>query len=147
MEKSIVRFRSSTWRWLFGSLAGWGTLLLCLVGVGFVIIAWRAIVNLSSGYELTDQRLIIRRGIVNKSTDEVELYRVKDSAVRYSIINQLTDIGTIEIHSSDPTTAQGPLELRDIPHARAVREELRRLTDAARQQRRVREVDIDVEPG
>jgi len=146
MEKSIVRFRSSTWRWLLGSLAGWGTLLLCLVGVGLVIIAWRAIVNLSSGYELTDQRLIIRRGIVNKSTDEVELYRVKNSMVHYSIINQLTDIGTIEIHSSDPTTVNGPLALRDIPHARAVREELRRLTDAARQQRRVREVDIDVEP-
>lgn len=146
MEKSIVRFRSSTWRWLLGSLAGWGTLLLCLVGVGLVIIAWRAIVNLSSGYELTDQRLIIRRGIVNKSTDEVELYRVKNSMVHYSIINQLTDIGTIEIHSSDPTTVNEPLALRDIPHARAVREELRRLTDAARQQRRVREVDIDVEP-
>ena len=145
MEKSIMRFRSSTWRWLLGSFAGWGTLLLCLVGVGLVIVAWRWLTDIAVSYELTDQRLIIRRGIVNKTTDEIELYRIKDTTIAYSIVNQLTDIGTIAIRSSDATTSGGDLVLRDIPEGRHVREEIRRLTDAARQLRRVREVDIDVE--
>lgn len=145
MEKSITRFRSSTIGWLFGSLAGWGTLLLCLIGVGLVIIAWRWISNLAVSYELTDQRLIIRRGIINKTTDEIELFRIKDTSISYSIINQLTDIGTITIRSSDATTAEGDMILRDIPTGRAIREDIRRLTDAARQLRRVRELDIDVE--
>lgn len=143
MEKSVARFRSSTWRWLLGSLAGWGTLLLCLVGVGLVIVAWRWLVNVSARYELTDQRLIIQRGIFNKTADEIELYRIKDSMIAYSIVNQLTDIGTITIRSSDATTSGGALVLRDIPQARAIREEIRRLTDTARQLRRVREVDVD----
>lgn len=145
MEKSVASFRSSTWRWLLGSLAGWGTLLLCLVGVGLVIVAWRWLSNVAVQYELTDQRLIIRRGIINKTTDEIELYRIKDTTIAYSIVNQLTDIGNITIRSSDATTSGGELVLRDIPHGRGIREEIRRLTDVARQLRRVREVDLDVE--
>lgn len=145
MEKSVASFRSSTWRWLLGSLAGWGTLLLCLVGVGLVIVVWRWLSNIAVHYELTDQRLIIRRGIINKTTDEIELYRIKDTTIAYSIVNQLTDIGNITIRSSDATTSGGELVLRDIPHGRAIREDIRRLTDASRQLRRVREVDLDVE--
>ena len=38
MAEIVDRFRSSTGGWLRGTLAGWGTLLLCLVGVGFLII-------------------------------------------------------------------------------------------------------------
>ncbi|MBY0521408.1 MAG: PH domain-containing protein [Sphingomonas sp.] len=145
MEKSITTFRPSTSRWLLGSLAGWATLLLCLIGVGLVIVAWRWLGNIAASYELTDQRLIIRRGIFNKTVDEIELYRIKDTSISYSVINQLTDIGKVTIRSSDATTAGGDLVLRDIPQARAIREEIRRLTDAARQLRRVREVDVDVE--
>ncbi len=143
MEKPIESFRASTGRWLVGSLAGWGTLLLCLVGVGLVIIALRWFQNIATHYELTDQRLIIRSGIFNKKTDEIELYRIKDVTVAYSLINQWVDIGAITISSSDPTTQGGSITLRDIPRARAIREELRELVDAARQARRVRELDVD----
>lgn len=143
MEKPIETFRASTGRWLIGSLAGLGTLILCLVGVGLVIIALRWLQNIATSYELTDQRLIIRTGIFNKKTDEIELYRVKDVTVSYSLINQWADIGAISITSSDPTTQGGTLVLRDIPRARAIREELRTLVDHARQARRVREMDVD----
>ena len=104
MEKSIESFRASTGRWVIGSMAGLGTLLLCLVGVGLVIIALRWFQNIATQYELTDQRLIIRTGILNKKIDEIELYRVKDVTVAYSLINQWADIGAISISSSDPTS-------------------------------------------
>ncbi len=143
MEKPIESFRASTGRWLVGSMAGLGTLLLCLVGVGLVIIAIRWFQNIATQYELTDQRLIIRTGILNKKIDEIELYRVKDVTVAYSLINQWADIGAITISSSDPTTQGGSIVLRDIPRARAIREEMRKLVDAARQARRVRELDVD----
>jgi hypothetical protein len=39
MDQVTDRFRSSTWGWLRGTLAGWGTLLLYLVGIGLVIIS------------------------------------------------------------------------------------------------------------
>ena len=145
MERPVDEFRSSTRRWLLGSFAGWGTLLICLAGIGFVIIGVRWLKNRSASYEITDQRLIIRRGILFKTIDEIELYRIKDVRLGYSLLNQMTDIGTITLTSSDRTTSGGEFALRDIPMARDRREGLRKLVDRARQRRGVRELDIDHE--
>ncbi len=144
-ERQVDSFRSSTNRWLLGSFAGWLTILSCVIGVGLVIIAWRWLQNMASAYEITDQRLIVRRGLIMKTIDEIELYRVKDVRVRFSLINQLADIGTITITSSDRTTGNQDFVLRDVPAARERREGIRKLVDRARQRRGVREMDVDAE--
>jgi len=146
-ERQVDSFRSSTNRWLFGSFLGWMTILSCAIGVGLVIIAIRWLQNMGSAYEITDQRLIVRRGLVMKSIDEIELYRVKDVRVDFSLINQITDIGTITITSSDRTTGNRSFVLRDVPAARERREGIRKLVDRARQRRGVREMDVDAEDG
>ena len=142
-ERPVDSFRSSTNRWLFGSFTGWLTILSCAIGVGLVVIAVRWLRNLAASYEITDQRLIVKRGLVMKSIDEIELYRIKDVRVDYSLVNQITDIGTITITSSDRTTGNAQFVLRDIPAARERREGLRKLVDRARRLRGVREMDID----
>ncbi|GAA0866535.1 hypothetical protein GCM10009115_29800 [Sphingopyxis soli] len=142
MPEVIDRFRSSTWGWLRGTLVGWLTLLLCLVGVGLLIILVQRIRNLDMTYELTEDRLILRKGIFVKSVDEIELYRVKDVRMDFTLINQWAGIGTISIDSSDETTREGALVMPHIDRAAERREELRRLVDAARQKRRVRELDV-----
>lgn len=139
---TIDRFRSSTWGWLRGTLAGWGTLLLCLVGVGLIIVLVKWISNLATTYEVTGDRLILHKGIFVKSIDEIELYRIKDVRIDFSLINQWADIGTITITSSDETTRSGPLVIRDVDHARFRREKLRELVNAARRERGVREIDM-----
>lgn len=163
----IDRFRSSTWGWLRGTLAGWGTLILIAAGLiltfialakgtlidwawafpvmlaaGLGIVVWKWIGNLATTYELTAERLILHKGILAKSIDEVELYRVKDVRIDFTIINQTADIGTITITSSDETTRDAPLIIRDVAQARTRREKLRELVDAARRQRGVREIDM-----
>jgi len=142
MEQALDTFRSSTWGWLRGTLAGWGTLLLCLVGVGFLIILVKWVQNLGITYELTAERLVLRKGIFVKSVDEIELYRVKDVRLDFTLINQMAGIGTITIDSSDETTRDAPLVMPHIANAATRREQLRSLVDAARQKRRVREVDF-----
>lgn len=142
MPEILDRFRSSTWGWLRGTLVGWLTLLLCLVGVGFLIILVQWVRNLDMTYELTEDRLILRKGIFVKSVDEIELYRVKDVRMDFTLINQWAGIGTISIDSSDETTRSGALVMPHIERAAERREELRRLVDAARQKRRVRELDV-----
>ncbi len=145
MPEVLDRFRSSTWGWLRGTLAGWLTLLLCLVGVGLVIALIQWIRFLGVTYELTEDRLILRKGIFVKSIDEIELYRVKDVRMDFTLINQWAGIGTIGIDSSDETTRDGALVMPYIERAAERREELRRLVDAARQKRRVRELDVSSE--
>lgn len=142
MPEVLDRFRSSTWGWLRGTLLGWLTLLLCLVGVGLVIILVQWIRFLGVTYELTEDRLILRKGIFVKSIDEIELYRVKDVRMDFTLVNQWAGIGTIGVDSSDETTREGALVIPYIERAAERREELRRLVDVARQKRRVRELDV-----
>ena len=132
MNQPLDSFRSSTWGWLRGTLAGWGTLLLCLVGVGFLIILVKWFQSLGITYELTEDRLILRKGIVVKSIDEIELYRVKDVRLDFTLLNQWAGIGTITIDSSDETTRDAPLVMPHIANAQTRRETLRALVDTAR---------------
>ena len=60
----------------------------------------------------------------------------------FTLINQWAGIGTIGIDSSDETTRDGALVIPHIERAAERREEMRRLVDAARQKRRVREFDV-----
>lgn len=142
MPEILDSFRSSTWGWLRGTLLGWLTLLLCLVGVGLIVVLVVWVRNLLITYELTEDRLILRKGIFVKSIDEIELYRVKDVRLDFTLINQWAGIGTITIDSSDETTRDAPLVMPHIDNAQGRRERLRSLVDIARQKRRVREVDL-----
>ncbi len=142
MSQTLDRFRSSTWGWLRGTLAGWGTLVLCLVLVGFVIILAKWLSNLAITYEVTEDRLILHKGIFQKSIDEIELYRIKDIRIDFTLINQWAGIGTITLLSSDETTEGRPFVIRDVEQAQARREKLRDLVNAARRARGVREFDM-----
>ena len=142
MDQPLDVFRSSTWGWLRGTLAGWATLALCLVGVGLIIVLIKWVENLGTTYEISQDRLILRKGIFIKSIDEVELYRVKDVRLDFTLIAQWANIGTITVTSSDETTRDAPLVIRDVDNANERREALRRLVEAARQKRRVRELDV-----
>ena len=160
MEQPLDTFRSSTWGWLRGTIAGWATIALVPAGLlltapgtwglwpllitalAFAIMLWKWVENLAARYDICRDRLIVRRGIFIKSLDEVELYRVKDVRLDFSLINQLAGIGSITVSSSDETTRGGPLTLRHVEKAAHRREELRGLVEAARQKRRVREIDM-----
>ncbi len=162
MDEVHDSFRSSFGGWLRGTAAGLGTLLLGIAGIALTIAAagdwgawplaltglallillakWAEV--LSAKYQITPERLIVRRGILMKSIDEIELYRVKDVRMDFSLLNQMAGIGTICLRSSDETTRTADLVMRHIPQAQARREELRRLVDAARRTRGVREIDM-----
>ena len=159
-------FRSSLGGWFWGTAAGLGTLMLGLVGIvltvaaagdwgawplvltsiALVIVLFKWLEVMGSLYQITPERLIVKRGIFMKSIDEVELYRIKDIRMDFSLLNQWAGIGTICLVSSDETTRTGELVLRNVPKAQARREELRSLVDAARKQRGVREMDMFRDP-
>jgi uncharacterized membrane protein YdbT with pleckstrin-like domain len=162
MDEPRDSFRSSTLGWLRGTAAGLGTILLALAGLAgpllvaedwgiylliltvlalaIVLVKW--VQNLAATFEISEERLIIRRGIIFKSIDEIELYRIKDVRIDFSLLNQWAGIGTICVTSSDETTRAGDLVMRHVERAQERREQLRRLVDTARQRRRVREIDM-----
>lgn len=159
-EETVARFMSSITRWLFGSFEGWMWLAITLIGFGLLIylqtpwpliitavglagIGWKWLAFLSAKYEITTQRLIIRRGIIFKTIDEIELFRVKDVKVSFSLLNQLVNIGNVALTSSDRTNIGAPLLLPYIEDARGRREQLRALVQSERVRRGVREIDFE----
>ena len=162
MDEVRDSFRPSTAGWLRGTAAGLGTVLvgvagfaimiakagdwgawpLVLSGLAVLVVLYKWIQNMAALYEITPERLVVRRGIIFKSIDEIELYRIKDVRMDFSLLNQWAGIGNICLASSDETTRVGDLVMRHIEKARERREELRRLVDAARQRRGVREIDM-----
>ncbi|MBX3561479.1 MAG: PH domain-containing protein [Sphingomonas sp.] len=165
-EPALDTFRSSTLGWLRGTAAGLATialglagivltalgvgavetgsralpLLLTLAALVIVVVVW--VKNLAASYDFTEERLNIRTGIIFKAVDEIELYRIKDVKLNFSLLNQWAGIGTLAISSSDETTRHGDLVIPHVADARQRREHLRRLVDTARQKRGVREIDM-----
>ncbi|MFN3819469.1 PH domain-containing protein [Blastomonas sp.] len=164
-----IEFRSSTFAWLFQSGTGWMILALAVAVVaggsyaGYwwqtsavlavvlgVYIAWTHIENRTSLFWIDDQRLFMRRGILMRSEEEIELYRIKDVKVSFSLIEQMFNAGTIQISSSDASSAmkamppmgRSTIIITNVRDARAIRAEIRDRVEAIRQKRGVREFDI-----
>lgn len=74
-------------------------------------------------YVITNQRIIIKHGIIGKKEDEIELSRIKDYKVSQSIAERVQKIGDIVIISTDPSSPQ--FRLKNIFDPEYVKEVIR----------------------
>ena len=122
-----------------GPFIGWGLLFWLVIPVFIILWRWLEVRNLR--YELSTERLKIRRGVLNKKTDEIELYRVRDYQLDQPFFLRLFGLGNIAVTTADRTN---PLVvLRAIRDGEQVREQIRNAVEACRVAKRVREVDLD----
>lgn len=124
-----------------GAAAPWtaGLSALALVIPVFLwIIRWW--VTRTTVYELTNQRLRIRSGILTRRLDELELYRVKDYVLEQPLLLRLVGLGNLMLVTSDATTPT--VALRAIAGVEEVRELLRNAVQTERDRKRVRELDV-----
>jgi uncharacterized membrane protein YdbT with pleckstrin-like domain len=128
-EKASMRdFWVNPFHWFF---------TLITFGVYFVFV-W--LTRLYTRYTLTNERLKVTSGLLAEHVDEVELFRVKDTKVYQSILDRLVGLGTVTVQSADAT---GEMVLKKLPMAIARREELRTLSNKARDMRGVRTVMME----
>ena len=92
-------------------------------------------------YTLTNERLIIQKGILTRTTDEIELYRVKDIRLVEPFLQRLVGLSVIEITSSDRTNPN--LSLAGIKNGDVLRNNLRNQVERLRTNKNVREVDFE----
>ena len=112
----------------------------CVLVVPIPWALWRALVTRSTRYVLTDQRLKATRGVFSRITDDLELYRVKDTHFQQTFWQRMAGIGDIVLSTSDTTTPT--VVLGSIRDAEAVRERVRGLVEQRRDAKRVRELDV-----
>src|SRR5262245_33185283 len=80
---------------------------------------------------LTTERLQVIRGLLSRSTEEVELTRVRDVSYERSLPQRALGIGTVSVVGTDATTPT--VVLHDVEEPEAVKEMIRQ---AVRDQRR-----------
>jgi membrane protein YdbS with pleckstrin-like domain len=137
-EEIVWRGTSSQWK-------NFGVYLLCglfcwlLVPIVFALVYYLR--TRCKVFELTTQRFKITSGVFTKTTETLELYRVKDIETRQPFLSRLVGIENIQMTTSD---ASSPIVLVDaVPSSVGFADKLRNQVEIIRQQKRVREIDIE----
>ena len=118
---------------------GWFLLSLLLIPIPIAI--WKWLETRNTVYTLTDQRLKFTRGVFSKTTEDLELYRVRDTKFQQSFFERLVGLGEIELFTTDETSPT--IRLPYIARAESVREQIRGLVEARRDAKRVRYLDAE----
>jgi len=117
--------------------------LFCWLVIPLFIAAWRWLVTHYIEYELTTQRLKVSHGVLTRRTDELELYRVKDTSFSQSFFQRVFGLASILLTTSDVSTPTVTIYSIAAPQAKQLREQIRTFTEELRDRKRVREVDYN----
>lgn len=115
--------------------------IFCWLLIPIFVAIWRFLLVKTTRYELTTQRFRSSYGVISKKTDELELYRVKDTAFSQTLFQRIFNLGTISITSSDSSTPYTAIQSIPASKAKELRETIRSLVEDLRDRKRVREVD------
>ena len=112
-------------------------------GAGVVLIYLLVVAALirTQVFEVTNERIKWRRGIITKRTDELELYRVMDATLVEPFLLRMVNAGNIEVRCSDATTPM--LVLPAVKGAAELREKLRVSIENVRAAKGVRVTEFD----
>lgn len=86
-------------------------------------------------YSLTEERLFIEQGFLNKKEDEVRLYRIMDVSLSRSFGQRMFGLGTIHCCSADKTMKD--FDILSVKHPKDVKEQLSELVEKQRDSKRV----------
>jgi hypothetical protein len=100
---------------LFGSLGMAATLITLLLGIG--IVAWRWWWWRTQEFLVTNYRLVLAWGVINKSASDSSLEKINDAQLEISWLGRILDYGHLEVLTAAPI--QGADMLHRLNHAKA----------------------------
>jgi uncharacterized membrane protein YdbT with pleckstrin-like domain len=114
-------------------------ILNTLYAIIAMIILYRFISVFAFRYQLSDERLICRNGLLNRQVDEIEIYRIKDFEVTLPLLMRLVGKGNVVLYTSDRTHPK--FLLQGIKQPERVRNLIRDNVERLRSSKGVREID------
>lgn len=116
-----------------------------LAAIGLIIPAVAAAirwwVTKTTSYELTTQRLRRSTGILTRTFDDLELFRVKDYSIEQPLFLRMVGLGNLHLVTSDASTPN--VSIKAVPDIMALLELVRTAVQRERDRKRVRELDVD----
>ena len=109
-------------------------MLYILLILPWAYLFWKWLQINSRKLKLTDQRIILQEGVFNKTTNETELYRVRDSTIEEPFFYRLFGCGNIIIFTTDEADATLQLTAYKKPHW--LKDQVRNYSEICRQKKR-----------
>lgn len=115
--------------------------VLVLLVVPIFIAAKRYLQTKCTVYEVTTERLKTTEGVLSKTTDTLEFYRIKDIETRQPFLYRLCAIENVQLNTSD---ASSPVVMMEgVPRSTGLADKIRNQVETIRQQKGVREIDVE----
>ena len=108
--------------------SNWPLWVLGFVGVPGLL--WTFLRHITTRYKISHRRVEFERGVISKTVDSLELWRVLDVKFSAGLFDRIVGNATITLIGTDRTDPE--LELYGLPKARALFEGLRDAVQAAR---------------
>ena len=80
-------------------------------------------------------------GVFSRRLDNLELYRVRDYTILQPFLMRILGLGNLHLVTSD--AANPELSIEAVKEIEIIREQLRKAVEAARDRKRVRQMDVD----
>jgi uncharacterized membrane protein YdbT with pleckstrin-like domain len=129
------------WTGTSSQLKNLGAFLLCILVIPIPWAFWRWLQVKNRVYQLTTERLLISSGVINKSTETLELYRVRDLQVAQPFWLRLFGLHNIHLITTDTSTPEIIVDY--IPADLKLPDKFREQVEQCRVKKRVREIDIE----
>jgi uncharacterized membrane protein YdbT with pleckstrin-like domain len=129
------------WSGTSSQLKNFWAFVLCILVVPIPWAIYRYLLVKTTTYRLTTERLLTERGILNKTTDTLELYRVRDMQITAPFIQRMFGLQTIHLLTADTSTPSIVLDF--IPTSLNLPDTFRTQVEESRQRKRVRTLDVD----
>ena len=116
--------------------------------VSFILWSWTLLIPIIiylktrfTVYELTDQRIKLKTGILNQEIDECELYRIRDYKVVKPFFQRIFGLGKIELVTSDRSNSN--INLNGIKDPENLYNLIRDNVEKTRRKTGTRELDVE----
>ena len=138
-EKEIWKGSPSQWTNLGTYVMS--ILFFWLLLIPVFIALWRFLVVKTWKIKITNQRLIEEKGVFSKTTEELELYRVKDIRLDQPFFYRLVGLSNVILVTSDRTNPI--VTIPAVTDGTNLKEKLRTAVDIRRDKKGVRETDFE----
>ena len=140
-----MREEKDVWYGTPSQVINLGTFIVCrllfFLVIPLFVALWRWLEVKYTKYELTTQRLRTRYGVLNRKTDELELYRVRDYQLVEPFFLRLFSLGNVVLRTSDRSNPV--VTIKAVENGEELREKLRQYVEECRTHKGVREFDVE----
>ena len=116
--------------------------------LSFILWSWTLIVPIIiylktrfTVYELTDERIKLKTGILSQEIDECELYRIRDYKIVKPFFQRIFGLGNIELITSDRSNLR--INLNGIKDPENLYNIIRDNVEKVRRKTGTREIDVE----